>query len=602
LRHAEDLADALRVLGPLSDDDITARGGDPAWAAALIGSKRAIAITLDVPRTAAIEDAGRLRDALGTPLPIGIPLAFTEPTADPVGDLLARYARTHGPFTLDAVAARFGIGTAVARTAAERLAGAGRVLLGEFRPGGSGSEWCDAEVLRRIRRRSIAKLRAQAEPVPARVYANFLTEWHGIGGHDRGVDAALRVIEQLAGCPIPASALESHILPARVRDYTPAMLDELTSAGEVVWCGAGALPGGDGWITLAPADADITLGDPSDVEGDVATAILGAVADGGGWFYAQLFDRLSATAPEGFDPAAVPVAFEDLLWAGWLTNDTFAPIRAHLSTVGGSGGSGRRSAVRRADARPRRYSRSASRGSLRTPSVARVPPTLAGRWSAVPRTPSDHTNRAVAIAPWLLERHAVLTRGALGIERFGGGFAAAYKVLRAMEDNGGCIRTHAIEGLGAAQFTTAAVVDRLRLAADRDRRAQEGTEGGHQGLLLAATDPAQPYGAALPWPARRDGDSGHRPGRKAGAVVVLHRGDLVLYLERGGRTMLTWTDDDAVLAAAASAVADAVRDGRLGGLTVQRSDGDDVLRSPTAEVFTQAGFALTPRGLRMRAR
>ncbi len=599
LRNAEDLADALRVLGPLSDDDIRARGGDASWAAQLIDSRRAIPVTLDVPRTAAIEDAGRLRDALGTPLPIGIPLTFTEPTADPVGDLLARYARTHGPFTVDAVAGHFRIGTAVAGTTLDRLAASGRVLRGEFRPGGSGSEWCDADVLRRIRRRSIAKLRAQAEPVPARVYADFLTQWHGIGSNDRGVDAVLRVVDQLAGCPVPASSLESHLLPARVRDYTPAMLDELTSAGEVVWCGAGALPGGDGWVTVAPADADITLGEPADVEGDIATAILSAVADGGGWFYAQLLDRLSATAPEGFDPAAVPEAFDDLLWAGWLTNDTFAPIRARL---GPTGGSGRRPAPRRTNPRPRRYSRPAAKGSLRAPSVPRVAPSLAGRWSAVPRTPLDPTNRAAALAPWLLDRHAVVTRGALGIERFAGGFAAAYKVLRAMEDGGGCIRTHAIEGLGAAQFTTSAVVDRLRVGADRDSRATESLDPDVPAVLLAATDPAQPYGAALPWPPRKDGDGGHRPGRKAGAVVVLHRGDLVLYLERGGRTMLTWTDDEAVLAAAASAVAAAVRNGRLGGLTVQRTDGDSVLTSPAADVFARAGFALTPRGLRMRNR
>ncbi len=598
LRNVEDLADALRVLGPLSATDISSRGGDPAWATELVGTKRAISITSGEPRTAAIEDAGRLRDALGTPLPIGVPLAFTEPVPDPLGDLLARFARTHGPFTTAEAAQHFGVGAAVAQVTLDRLAESGRILAGEFRPGGVGSEWCDADILRRIRRRSIAKLRAQAEPVPGPSYAEFLTQWHGIGAGERGVDAVLRSVELLAGVPMPASVLESQILPARVRDYRPAMLDELTSAGEVIWCGAGALPGGDGWVTLAPADADILLGEPTDVAGTAATEILTAVADGGGWFYAQLLDRLSATAAEGFDPTELPTAFDDLLWAGWLTNDTFAPVRARLT------GSGKR---RRNTARPRTrrtfpHSRRGTVGSLRTPDVPRVAPALAGRWSAVPRTPADATQRAAAVAPWLLDRHAVLTRGSLSIERFAGGFAAAYKVLRALEDGGGCIRTHAIEGLGAAQFTTSNVVDRLRATAQQQQRSAAEVVGTGSVVLLAATDPAQPYGAALPWPARRDRDAGHRPGRKAGAVVVLARGELVLYLERGGRTMLTWTADEGLLQAAAEAVANAVRDGRLDGLTVQRSDGDEVLSSPAAEVFSRAGFALTPRGLRMRAR
>ncbi|MCB9412802.1 MAG: ATP-dependent helicase [Actinobacteria bacterium] len=596
LRDSEDLADALRVLGPLSDDDIRRRGGDPQWASALVGTRRALRVSMGVERTAAIEDAGRLRHALGVPLPVGIPLAFTEPTPDPLGDLVARYARTHGPFSAAEVATHFGIGSAVATGALARLADTGTVLSGEFRPGRSGSEWCDAEVLRRIRRRSIAKLRSQAEPVPARTYADFLAEWHGIGGKDRGVDAVLRAVEQLAGVPLPASALETQILPNRVRDYAPGMLDELTAAGEVTWCGAGSLPGGDGWLMLAADHADILLGEPEQVEGFHVEQLLAALGDGGGWFYPQLLERISATAPEGFDPAGLPEALEELLWAGWLTNDTLAPVRARVDRKGR-----RRSRGRRRTGRVRTFPTRSAVGNLRRPEAARVPPTLAGRWSAVRRSTMDPTARAVALAPWLLERHAVVTRGSMSIERYQGGFAAAYKVLRAMEDRGNCIRTHAIEGLGAAQFTTAAVVDRLRAAADQERRATEAGSAPTTAVLLAATDPAQPYGAALPWPVRNPGDGGHRPGRKAGAVVVLSRGELVLYLERGGRTMLTWTDDAGVLESAATALARAVRDGLLGDLTVQRSDGDSALTSPAAQIFGQAGFALTPTGLRMRA-
>ncbi|MDQ1249800.1 MAG: ATP-dependent helicase Lhr and Lhr-like helicase, partial [Actinomycetota bacterium] len=499
LRHAEDLADALRVLGPLSAADITARGGDPAWADDLVQARRAMPVTLDIPRTAAIEDAGRLRDGLGIPIPIGTPTAFTEPAADPLAELLGRYARSHGPFTAAQVAARFRLGIAVAEQSLQRLAARGSVVTGEFRPGGRGAEWCDVEVLRRIRRRSIAVLRKQAEPVPARSYATFLPTWHGIGSSERGVAAVLRVVEQLAGCPVPASALEAMILPSRVRDYRPAMLDELTAAGDVLWCGAGALPGGDGWLVLAPADAPALLPVPNEVTGHLARAVLAAVGDGGGWFYGQLAERVASTAVEGFDQSTLDTTIIDLMWWGWLTNDTLAPVR--------SGGAPRDGKRRVGNPRPtRRPSRARPFAALGTGTRPARP--LGGRWSAVPHPHLDPTARAAESALWLLERHAVVTRGALAVERYPGGFAAAYKVLRALEDSGGCIRAYAIEGLGAAQFTTAAVVDQLR-AAELQTRPKTA-----QSLVLAATDPAQPYGAALPWPARRDADAGHRPGRK----------------------------------------------------------------------------------------
>ena len=593
LRHAEDLADALRVLGPLSDDDIAARGGDPAWASALVQARRAMAVMIDVPRTAAIEDAGRLRDGLGIPIPIGTPTAFTEPVADPLADLIARYARSNGPFTAAEAAARFRLGIAVVDRTLARLAATGAVVAGEFRPAGTGSEWCDVEVLRRIRRRSIAILRQQAEPVPARVYARFLPAWHGIGSTERGVDGVLRAVEQLAGCPVTASALETLILPSRVRDYRPAMLDELTAAGEVLWCGVGALPGGDGWLALTPADAAVLLPPPIDVSGHLPEALLTAVGDGGGWFYAHLSDRVASTVTEGFDRAAFDAAITDLMWAGWLTNDTLAPVRAG-GAPGRQRGSGPGATRRR---QPRRPSRARPFSSLGAGTRPAGP--MAGRWSAVPRLDVDATTRAAESAMWLLERHAVVTRGAMAVERYPGGFAAAYKVLRAVEDSGGCIRAYAIEGLGAAQFTTAAVVDRLRA---HDHRGGPGTDAaGAEAVVLAATDPAQPYGAALPWPTRREADAGHRPGRKAGAVVVLHDGALVLYLERGGRTMLTWSDDEAVLLPAAKALAAAIAARRVPSLTLERSDGESIITTSAAHALAQAGFALTPRGLRMRA-
>ncbi|MFD7099597.1 Lhr family ATP-dependent helicase, partial [Streptomyces xanthophaeus] len=255
-KDAESVADLLRMLGPLTDAELTARGAEPAWAPELGAARRALRVRIaGTDHWAAIEDAGRLRDALGTALPVGVPEAFTEPVKDPLGDLLARYARTHGPFTTAAVATRFGLGTAVTDGALHRLAAAGRVVQGEFHPSGIGQEWCDAQVLRRLRRRSLAALRQELEPVPPAALATFLPQWQHLGGALRGIDGLARAVEQLQGAPVPASALERLILPSRVSGYSPALLDELTTSGEVVWAGAGALPGKDGWVSLYLADA-----------------------------------------------------------------------------------------------------------------------------------------------------------------------------------------------------------------------------------------------------------------------------------------------------------------------------------------------------------
>lgn len=238
-KDPESVADLLRLLGPLTQGQLTERGADPAWARELVEARRAIPVRIGgADHWAAIEDAGRLRDALGTALPVGVPEAFTEPVKDPLGDLLARYARTHGPFTTAAVATRFGLGAAVTEGALHRLAAAGRVVQGEFHPAGIGQEWCDATVLRRLRRRSLAALRQELEPVPPTSLATFLPQWQHLGGALRGLDGLARAVEQLQGAPVPASALERLILPSRVAGYSPGLLDELTTAGEVVWAGA----------------------------------------------------------------------------------------------------------------------------------------------------------------------------------------------------------------------------------------------------------------------------------------------------------------------------------------------------------------------------
>ncbi|MDQ2816306.1 MAG: winged helix DNA-binding domain-containing protein, partial [Actinomycetota bacterium] len=359
-RDVEGVADLLRTAGPLTAGEVAQRcvegpgSGTPGdWLAELSVARRSIEVRVaGQPMWAAIEDAGRLRDALGVPLPLGIPEAFTEPVADPLGDLVARYGRTHGPFTADALAARYELGVAVVTLALRRLTASGRMVEGEFLPAGQaavdgqltaakGTEWCDAEVLRLLRRRCLARLRKEAEPVAPEVLARFLPAWHGIGTHGSGgmsaaggsrrrtdAGSVLEVLERLAGAPVPASALETLLLPGRIPGYSPALLDELTSAGEIVWSGAGALPGGDGWLVLAPADgAALLLPEPGEVtKTPVHAAVLDVLGGGGALFFRMLSDRVAGLPAQehsgGGQPSAalpddneVAAAIWDLVWA-----------------------------------------------------------------------------------------------------------------------------------------------------------------------------------------------------------------------------------------------------------------------------------------------
>ncbi|MFC4945565.1 ATP-dependent helicase [Pseudonocardia sp. GCM10023141] len=624
-RHARDIegaADLLRFLGDLSEAEGAARGIAPEWFTELEATRRAIRVRIaGAERWLAIEDAGRVRDALGAALPVGVPETFTEPVADPLGDIVLRYARTHGPFPAADCAARFGLGVAVVAGVLDRLVGSGRLVRGELRPASEGIEYCDAEVLRRLRRGSLARLRAEVEPVEQRALGRFLPAWQGVqaavvstSGDRRGrmrrapgPDDVLSVVEQLAGAPLPASALESLILPARLPGYTPAMLDELTAAGEVTWTGCGPLAGSDGWLAVAPSDvADLLLPEPDpEVAGTpLHRAVLAALGlpdpdappvGGGALFFRQLADQAGRTLVDAGDPTpadgAVVDAIWDLVWAGLLTNDTLTPLRGRL---GGGRGAHK---PRRAAPRGRYAQLRAGRPAMPSRSG---PPSAGGRWAlAVPREP-DATRRAHARAEAFLERHGVLTRGALGTERVSGGFAAVYRVLRAMEDSGRARRGYVVEGLGAAQFAVPGAIDRLR-SLSRPDGADPGEESaGPARVVLAAADPAQPYGAALPWPAT-SGESKHRPGRKAGALVVLVDGAPVLYVERGGKSLLSFTAEHTELAAGAQALAGAVHEGWLGTLAVERADGVGTLGSELAEVLTEAGFRVTPKGLRLRA-
>ncbi|MCH8628816.1 ATP-dependent helicase [Arsenicicoccus piscis] len=671
-RGPEDVADLLRVLGPLAVEQVVRRSGDAGqstvtdWLHELEQSRRVVAVTMaGEQRWSTVEDTGRLRDALGVAVPVGVAAAHLEPIDDPLGSLVVRYARTHGPFGAAELAAELGIGSAVASDALRRLVQRGQVVEGALLPeqlgGGRAVDFCDADVLRTLRRRSLAALRAEVEPVTARDLARFVPAWQGAtgsaGGAGRGRDMLLRAVEQLSGARLPASAVESLVLPARIADYRPGLLDEVMASGEVVWQGSGSLPGNDGWVSLHLADtAHLTLelpsvlgpgDDPQHDQGLDLTPeqreLLDELGGGGAHFFRSLSDALGRT-----DDAALTSDLWALVWAGLVTNDTLAPLRARL----GGGRTTHRGPAR--TPRPR-YGRRGTLGSLgagratgpgtRAPAVLRGgPPEAAGRWSLLPAPETDPTVRAWTEAELLLDRHGVLTRGAVLAEGAPGGFATTYRVLSAAEEAGRVRRGYFVEGLGAAQFATTGAIDRLRAASrplptdDPDPRwpgaADDPWDTGEPSdaasshrltdpaggrsmdrtggqprdraadrlptLVLAATDPANVYGAAVPWPERAEAGT-HRPGRTAGALVVIVDGELVLYVERGGRTVLSWSTDPAVLDAAAGALARHVPV-PLRSLTIERLDGAPVLGldHPLVPALTRAGFHTTPKGLRKR--
>jgi len=653
-RSVDEIADLLRILGPLTRDEIAERSLEldvDSALAELESSRRAIVVRIaGVERFADPADAPLLRDALGTALPPGIAPSLLEPVLDPLGRLLGRFARTRGPFVAGEAAVMFGLGVAVVTDSLRRLAGSGRIAEGEFRPlgsAGTGSalpadgvrEFVDAEVLRLLRRRSLAALRADVEPVPAEALGRFLPAWNGIvipsGGNIKrsngfekigtyssspsmvrapgGMDALVRAVEQLAGAILPASAVESLILPARVRGYSPAMLDELTSAGEVLWTGHGALGGDDGWVSLHLADsAFLTMpipdgqvlggADEGDAHGHLHRAVLEVLASGGGFFFRALTDAVATgTGISATDEVLAEVLW-DLVFAGLVTGDTLAPLRARLS--------GGRITHKAKAAAPRLRQRSSSGLALLSagrakrvgPALRRGgPPRVAGRWSLIPEVETDSTIRAHAAAEVLLDRYGILTRGSVVAEQTPGGFAAVYKVMSAFEESGRVRRGYFVEGLGAAQFATAGAVDRVRafVSSDTDRTPSPG-------LVLAAADPANPFGAAVPWPDRGDGSTAavtHRPARRAGALVVMVDGMLVFFAERGGRTLLSFSDDPAELTEAARVLAQQVMGGAIGSLTITKIDGIDALSSSGAvlAVLEANSFAMTPQGLRLRS-
>ncbi|MEP7060286.1 MAG: DEAD/DEAH box helicase, partial [Actinomycetota bacterium] len=570
-RNDDDVHDLLRILGDLSDQEIAQRAGAGAdigaWTDRLEASVRAVRVRVSgQERWAAAEDVARLRDGLGVALPTGLPAAFTGPAERPLDGLVERYARTHTPFLPGQVARRLGVGEDRVRSALQRLEVAGRVVHGEFRPDGTEREWCDVDVLRRLRRRSLAALRKEIEAVDTPVLARFLPGWQGAAGDGRHTGSLPEAISSLQGTAVPASVLESDVLPARVAGYRPSELDAMCAAGALVWVGAGAIGGKDGRVILSfrdrapllisPPNPDRSPGDP------IHDALRSHLRAAGASFWPGLL-RASGVA----DQQAVLQGLWDLVWSGEVTNDTLAPLRAFIKGPSRS----------RTSARPRPRP-----GDLR----AAGPPAAGGRWSLLAPSlepmPSP-TEVAHARALQLLERHGVLTREAVLAEGTPGGFAGVYGVLKAMEGSGSVRRGYFVAGLGAAQFALPGAVDRLRMA---------GTDERSEMVVLAATDPAQPFGAALPWPATQG-----RPSRVPGAYVVIVDGRLGVFLERGGKSIATF---GLPAEAWVEGIATLLKNGTFRRIELQRVDGQAIADSPLAASLREAGFTDGYRGLHLR--
>jgi ATP-dependent Lhr-like helicase len=575
-RSDDALHDLLRRVGDLSEDEVRARfEGEPEPALERLRvTRRAVRVRVGgEPRWIAVEDVARYRDGLGVVPPGGLPAAFLGPARRPLDALLLRHAATHGPFSEAQVARRWGLLPAQVQPLLESLAAVGRLLHGAF--GGDRASWCDADVLRRIKRRTLARLRGEIEPVDADALARFLPDWQGAVGDRRGGAEArlLDALAQLEGCPLPFGDLERAILPARVPSYQPTMLDALGASGELVWVGRGALGPKDGRVVLLRRESVGLLGVPPDPPPDtpMAAALLDVLTRRGACFEVELRRGVEEA---GLDPSGMTDTLWDLVWGGHVTNDTFAPLRA----LGRS--TPRKAAARRSPRLRRGWGRV---------SGVRVG---GGRWSLVSglleHTPTP-TEQALARVGMLLDRYGVVGREVVGVEEIPGGFSALYEVLRSMEEAGQVRRGWFVAGLGGAQFAVPGAVDRLR--AWRDTPADA--------VVMATTDPALVWGAAAPWPAR-SGDPAV-PRRESGARAVLVEGAPVLALGRGGRSLHVFpvARDPGVMGAAVSALRASLLRERRTAVSVARVDGTPAEDSGWRGPLIAAGFTADGAALRL---
>ena len=565
------LQQLLRNLGDLGARECEMRVSDGYSASSmlekLIVERRAALVRIGgEERYIAAEDAGLYRDALGVPPPAGLPEAFLAEHPDAMRALVRRFARSHGPFPTARLAARYKIDPTPALRELERE---GALVRGELLPGGTEREWCDAEVLRRVRRASLARLRREVEAADPRQFARFLPSWQNVDAHraaGAGIDRLREALVSLQGVALTPKVWETEVLPRRLGAYSPTWLDQLCTSGEVVWIGAGALGRSDGRVALyfredvrlaGPPPANSKLERP---EGELHEAIRERLSAGPD-FWLDLLADLDFPAEELHN------ALWDLAWSGGVTNDAFSPLRApRLGSVAGSERHGRRFA--------RRHS---STGAA-----------VQGRWSlTAPLFASAPASgpRLRAQAELMLERYGIVTRETVLAEGVPGGFSTLYAELANLELLGTARRGYFVEGLGGAQFALPGAVERLR--------SLPAAEGGY--LLLAATDPANPYGASLPWPKLA---GGRRPARAPGAHLLLRDGEPIVFIERGGRGILRLAKlDQNELASAMRALADAVSAAKLPMLAIERFDGEPVIGSGHEEALLGAGFSRGPRKL-----
>ncbi len=582
-RTMDGVHDLLLRLGDLRRDELLARCVSAEVAATVERLKKAQRV-LEVKiagekRLIAVEDAGRYRDALGVPLPPGLPAAFQVAAPDAALDLLRRYGRTHGPFTDAEVAARFGLAAATVEAVLNRLMQMGRVVEGGFRPGGTHREWCDDEVLRTIRRRSLARLRKEVEPVEQATLARLFTRWQGVVQPRRGLDALLDVIETLQGAPLPASVLETEILPARLLGYKPADLDMLIAAGEVVWVGLEPIGEKDGRVALYLAEKlpvlwPVGRSAATEERTQREEAIVGYLRERGASFFQELHDGTG-----GGYPGDSLEAIWRLVWRGLLINDGMQALRAYW--------------VREAKASRKIHHHQTGFRSRRT-----TPPTAQGRWS-LNRVALEENRSATewshATALQLLARYGVVFRETAHAENLPGGFSAIYDVMKALEESGRVRRGYFAAELGATQFAMPAAVDLLRSL--RGKRDGDKSEM----ILLAATDPANPFGALLKWPA--GGDEGSSLTRSVGARVVLCDGALVAYMRRGNANMQVFLpEDEPGRGQTAKALAEflVARAHSEGGMLVNMLNGAPVAEHWMARVLLEAGFSAAPMGFNVR--
>lgn len=592
-RTVEELIDVLRIIGPIPEGDVDKHATWPDAAAAALAQAgdRVMRVRIAGTEHIAVQlDAPLLRDGLGVPVPPGVP-AQVSPITDAADQLVGRWARTRGPFVLSDLTAAFGLAPSVAA----RLLDREDIIPGHYRQGVDEQEYCNKDVLGVIRRRSLARARSQLQPVSHSTLARFQAQWQHVApvGADpelSGVDGTFMAIEQLAGVRLPASAWESVILPQRVVGYQPSYLDELTASGEVVIVGAGSAGAGDPWLLLLPADYAAQLMPQAEAPAlsVLEERIMELLASGGGYLFSDI--KQAATVETDDD-------VRHALWAlcekGLVTPDSFARVRDHL--VSGKGTRAHR--ARRTPARGRlRMGRTSFAQAQRagTPTA----PDVLGRWSALPEPATDATQRGIAHGEAWLDRYGVVTRGSVVSEDVLGGFALAYKVLSQFEENGQAMRGYFVEGLGAAQFSTRAVVDRLRGVADTpDVGGWPSGEQDPHTYILAAADPANPYGAALPWPEQG-------PTRAAGALVVLIDGLLLAHFTRGGKTLRIFDHTLPVAGVdAAAIITEAVRHAVarsfLKPLVIEKINGEPALSSPYLEAFREAGAKIAPRGIKL---